>query len=94
MSQPARAPCTAPDGVTGQVCNWIDSIRLESVPLNIQTKVKHLILDGVACIVIGAKLPWSKIAVQGILDIEGEAGDCTLFGWDEVCISPHARSSG
>lgn len=42
---------------------------------------------------IGAKLPWSKTAVQGILEIEGESSDCTLFGWDKVCISPHARSS-
>lgn len=94
MSQSARALCSALDGVTGQVCRWIDSIRLESVPLHIQTKVKHLILDGVACLVIGAKLPWSKIAVQGILGLEGRAGDCTFFGWDKVCVSPHTRSSG
>ncbi len=44
--------------------------------------------------IIGAKLPWSKIAVQGILNIEGESGDCTLFGWDKVCISLHSRSVG
>ncbi len=44
--------------------------------------------------IIGAKLPWSKVAVQGVLDIEGESSDCTLFGWDKVCISPHTRSSG
>lgn len=86
MSQPARAPCSSPGGVTGQVCNWIDSIQLQSIPLDIQTKVKYLILDGIACMMIGAKLPWSKTAVQGILDIEGESGDCTLFGWDKVCI--------
>ena len=85
MSQPARWPCSAADGVTGQVCNWIDEIRLESVPLSIQSKVKHLILDGVACLIIGSKLPWSKIAVRGVLDIEGEAGSCSLFGWDKVC---------
>ena len=43
---------------------------------------------------IGAKLPWSKTAVHGILEIEGESGDCTPFGWDKVCISPHAQNYG
>ncbi len=67
-----RVPCSAPAGVTGQVCNWIDTIQLEDIPSKIQTKVKHLILDGLACAIVGAKRSWSKIATEAILDIEGE----------------------
>ncbi len=67
-----RAPCSPPAVVTGQVCNWIDTIQLEDIPSEIQTKVKHLILDGLACAIVGAKLPWSKIATEAILDIEVE----------------------
>ena len=54
----SRAPPSAPNGITGQVCNWIDSIQLSEVPVDVQTKVKYLILDGIACAIIGPKLPW------------------------------------
>ena len=80
-SQLPRAQCSAPNGVTGKVCNRVDSVRLQMVPQDIQIKVKNLILDGVACMMIGAKLPWSEKATQAVVDIEGY-GDCTLFGRD------------
>ena len=81
--QSSQASCSAPNGVTGQVCNWIDSVQLSDIPSNVQTKVKHLVLDGIACAIVGAKLPWSRVAVQAVLDIEGP-GKCTVFGWDKV----------
>ena len=79
----SQAICSAPTGVTGRVCNWINSVQLSDVPPDVQTKVKHLVLDGIACAIVGAKLPWSRVAVQAILDIEGP-GKCTVFGWDKV----------
>lgn len=54
----SRAPPSVPNGITGQVCNWIDSIQLSDIPADVQTKVKYLILDGIASAVIGPKLPW------------------------------------
>lgn len=78
-----RAPCSAPNGITGRVSDWIDSVQLSDIPSAVQTRVKHLILDGIACIIVGAKLPWSRVAVQGVLNIEGP-GKCTLFGWNKV----------
>lgn len=79
----SRVPCSAPDGITGQVCQWIDSVQLSDIPSNVQTKVKYLVLDGLACAIVGAKLPWSKVAKKAVLDIEGP-GKCTVFGWDQV----------
>lgn len=81
--QSSRAPCSAPNGITGQVCNWVDSVQLSDIPSDVRTKVKYLILDGIACAIVGAKLPWSKVAVQTVLDIEGP-GKCTVFGWNKV----------
>lgn len=72
-----------PDGVTGQLCTWIAEIQLGDVPENTRTRVKHLILDGLACALHGAHLQWSELAVHGVLDIEGE-GCCGLIGWEEV----------
>ena len=79
----SQASCSAPNGVTGQVCNWINSVRLSDIPPDVQTKVKHLVLDGIACAIVGAKLPWSRVAARAVLDIEGP-GKCTVFGWDNV----------
>ena len=66
-----RPQCGAPDGLIGHICECIDKIRLQSIPSDIQTKVKYVILDGTACAIIGAKLPQSRVAAQAILDIEG-----------------------
>ena len=90
-SQLARAHCSAPDGVTGKVCNWVDSVQLQMVPADIQTRVKHLVLDGMACLMTGAKLPWSKEAGEALLDIDGSGqhGDCTIFGWEQVRNTTH-----
>lgn len=85
-SQLARTHCSAPDGVTGKVCNWVESVQLQMVPAEIRNRVKHLVLDGMACLMTGAKLPWSKEAGEALLEIDGSGqhGDCTIFGWEQV----------
>ena len=81
-------PPSDPMGITGQVSNWVDTIRLEDVPEEVKTNAKHLILDGIGCALVGAQLPWSKTAVNGVLGMEGP-GNCTLFGWNQVSSSPN-----
>ena len=71
------------DGVTGRLCTWIAGIQLADVPDITRTRVKYLILDGLACALHGAHLQWSELAVHGVLDMEVE-GWCGLVGWKEV----------
>lgn len=73
-----------PDGQTGKLCNWVQSVALEDVPADVQTRAKYLILDGIACALVGAHLPWSEKAATGILEME-PSGDCDIFGWERVC---------
>jgi aconitate decarboxylase len=70
-------------GPTGKLCLWIDSLSLSSIPESIKTRAKYLLLDGAACALVGAHLPWSEKATNLMLDIE-PAGDCAVFGWDKV----------
>ena len=72
-----------PEGPTGQLCNWIHSISLGDIPDDIQTRAKYLILDGVACALIGAQLPWSRTAANAIFAMEAP-GKCGIFGWEKV----------
>jgi aconitate decarboxylase len=72
-----------PNSPTGKLCLWVDSVNLSDIPQEIQTRAKYLILDGIACALVGAHLPWSEKAANVIVAMEG-AGKCDLFGWDRV----------
>ena len=82
-----QAPPSDPSGTTGKVCNWASRLELKDIPEDIKTRTKYLILDGIACALVGAQLPWSRTATQALIKIEG-LGNCTLFGWNQVLSSP------
>ena len=88
-----QAPPSDPHGTTGKICNWVKSIELQDVPEEIRTHTKYLILDGIGCALVGAKLPWSRTATEAILKMEGP-GNCTVFGWDQVWISLTYSNAG
>ncbi len=37
---------------------------LDDVPAHVVDRAKHLLLDGVGCALIGAQLPWSRVATD------------------------------
>ena len=37
---------TDPDGPTGRLANWLQHLRLQDVPAEVQARAKHLLLDG------------------------------------------------
>ena len=76
-----QAPASAPSGPTGRVCYFVASIELDDVPLEVRTNAKYIILDGIACALAGAQLPWSRTAAKAVLDMEG-SGNCTVIGWN------------
>jgi 2-methylcitrate dehydratase PrpD len=83
-----QAP-TNPKGPTGQLAEWLRHLTLEAVPADVQARAKHLILDGIACALVGAKLPWSQTAVETVLRFEGK-GERTIIGWNKSASGPVA----
>src|SRR5260370_40555047 len=75
----AQAP-TDPQGPTGRLAEWLQRLRLDAVPDDVKARAKHLILDGIACALVGARLPWSDTAVATITRVAG-TGDKTMRGW-------------
>ncbi|KAJ5668361.1 2-methylcitrate dehydratase PrpD [Penicillium maclennaniae] len=67
---------------TQVLCDWIHSLSLSEVPPEKVTRCKYLLLDGLACALIGAHLPWSGDALKGVLSIEPE-GSCNIIGWEK-----------
>ena len=84
-----RRPATNPEGVTGRLATWLQNLRLEDVPLSVQQRAKHIMLDGIACAIVGAQLPWSRRAVEIVAGLEGR-GACGIIGWDRTTTAPAA----
>ena len=85
---PAEAP-TDPAGPTGMLAGWLTRLRLEDAPAEVLERAKLLILDGLGCALVGARLPWSKTAVETVTRFEG-TGDKTLIGWGRTTSAPAA----
>ena len=56
----ARA-ATDPNGPTGRLATWLANTTLDDIPTTVRERAKHLLLDGVACALVGAQLPVSAI---------------------------------
>ena len=70
---------TDPAGPTGRLATWLAGTTLEDVPPPVRERAKHLILDGVACALVGAQLPVSRKGVEGITALD-DAGTGVLIG--------------
>lgn len=82
IAQPSDA-----NGPTGRLANWIHNVTLQDIPVHIQNRAKHIILDGIACLIVGAHLPGSEVAARAIFDMEAP-GKCTVFGWGGQKLNP------
>lgn len=80
---------TNPDGPTGRLCDWLTGFRLDHAPASARERAKALTLDGIACAIVGAHLPWSRTAAQIVQRFEGQ-GDRSIVGWGTRTSAPGA----
>ena len=85
----ATASPTDPNGPTGRLASWLAGLRIDDIPPEVRERAKYLTLDGLACAIVGAQLPWSRIAVDAVSRLEG-AGNSTLIGWGRKISAPAA----
>ena len=79
-------PATDPAGPTGRLATWLADVILDDVPASVREHAKHLLLDGVACALVGAQLPVSRKGVEAITALD-DAGSAQLIGWDGLSTS-------
>ncbi len=70
-------------GVTEELSRWIEQTTIEDVPESVRQRAKHLILDGIACGLVGARVPWSEEAFNAINQFEAR-GEHAIIGYEEV----------
>jgi 2-methylcitrate dehydratase PrpD len=78
-----------PDGPTGRLATWVADLTLDQVPHHVVERAKHLLLDGLGCALAGAQLPWSHVATDAVLGLEGK-GDTLIIGTGQVTGAPAA----
>lgn len=65
--------------VTEQLSRWLADLRLEHIPARVRERAAHILLDGVGCAIVGARLPWSESATEALRALEGD-GPAILIG--------------
>lgn len=84
-----RRQPTDPEGVTGRLATWVADLEHEQVPQAVRERSRHLLLDGLICALVGARLPWSERAVDAVLALEGQ-GNVPVIGWGITTSAPAA----
>lgn len=80
---------TDPAGPTGKLATWVADLALDDVPGSVVERAKHLLLDGIGCALVGAQLPWSRVATDAVLSLEGP-GDTVIIGTGRTVGAPGA----
>jgi 2-methylcitrate dehydratase PrpD len=89
MTAVQQQAVTDPAGPTGQLATWVAGLTLDDVPPPVVERAKFLLLDGLGCALVGAQLPWSRIATAAVLDLEGP-GDSVIIGAGRTAGAPAA----
>ena len=79
-SKQANTQATDPNGPTGALATWAAQTTLESVPDVVLQRAKHLLLDGIGCLLVGSHLEWSSLGVQAITDFDS-GGEYMIAAW-------------
>jgi 2-methylcitrate dehydratase PrpD len=83
----ASDAATDPHGPTGRLAHWVRDLRYADIPPTVVERAKYLLLDGFGCALIGAQLPWSRVATDAVLALEGD-GDAVVVGTGRTTSAP------
>ena len=72
-----------PLGVTAQLSHWISNLQVSDISPAVRERAKYQIPDGIACVLVGAHVPWSEKYVEVTAEYE-PAGEYSVIGWDKV----------
>jgi 2-methylcitrate dehydratase PrpD len=89
MTAAQQQAATDPAGPTGQLATWVAGLMLDDIPQAVAQRAKYLLLDGLGCALVGAQLPWSRVATDAVLGLEGP-GDCVVIGTGHTTGAPAA----
>jgi 2-methylcitrate dehydratase PrpD len=67
-------------GPTTRLARFLATTTLADIPEDVLERSAHITLDGIGCALVGAHLPWSERAVDGVAALES-GGPAAVIGW-------------
>jgi aconitate decarboxylase len=89
MTDDTTETTVAPAGPTARLASWVAGFHADQAPPAVVERAKLLLLDGIGCALVGARLPWSATAVEAVTGFEGR-GDIPIIGWGKTTAGPAA----
>ena len=89
MTAVQQQAATDPAGPTGRLATWVADLTLDDVPHHVVERAKYLLLDGLGCALVGAQLPWSRLATDAVLGLESP-GDTVVIATGQMTSAPAA----
>lgn len=74
---------------TRGVASFVANLVYDDIPAEVRQRIKLLILDALGCGLYGAKLPWSRILIDRLSQLDDSRG-CAIWGTDKRISAPHA----
>ena len=77
---------------TRGVASFVANLVYDDIPREVRQRIKLLILDALGCGLYGAKLPWSRILIDRLTQLDDSRG-CGIWGTDKRTRRPTRRCS-
>ena len=74
---------------TRGIADFVAGLRYGDIPGEVIDRIKLLILDSLGCAIFGADLPWSRILIDTLAEVDTSQG-CTVWGTNQRISAPHA----
>ncbi|KZF20967.1 2-methylcitrate dehydratase PrpD [Xylona heveae TC161] len=67
---------------TASLSKWVEHLDATTIPPDVLERAKYLILDGIACGLVGAHVPWSEQLANAVRQYEPR-GKCRVIGYED-----------
>ncbi|EJL94389.1 hypothetical protein involved in propionate catabolism [Herbaspirillum sp. CF444] len=75
---------------TRGIADFIGTLQYDAIPAPVIERIKLLMLDSLGCAIYGSQLPWSRILMETLGEVDTTAGGCTVWGTNQRLSAPHA----
>jgi aconitate decarboxylase len=74
---------------TRGIATFVSGLRYETIPKEVLTRIKMLMLDSIGCAIYGADLEWSRIIQKTLTSVDTTQA-CSVWGTSLKLSAPHA----
>src|SRR2546421_846377 len=74
---------------TREIARFVAALHYASIPAEVRSRIKLLILDALGCALYGAHLEWCRILQETLGTLDKDAS-CAVWGTDRRLSAPHA----